>query len=390
TLEQFGADSLTIGVFCVEKLISHCKNSRGDREVDYLFKVIENITDIKDTEINRFKEVVNLILPKTHKKLQQALTVCNRFAEVEQKYKECCRLETARQQRKIDWENFMDYITTSYSEINSVSEIMNTGQISNPSVHIKPAKLLRDYISTVKISPEIPVGIANIIYKNKLKKYESSKPAEPKYLTTDEDRQFLKTIKLNSKIDITKLPLSTEAIILENDKLLNLQDLHWLYNYIQKDNENKTDKIYLHSLLEGSQIVLPKNNEIPRNTELEKRCERLRASQQNEEYNNMTKNVDSVRRRHPEDTISFQMQQMNRHLIAISQFIMSVLAGFAFGFIGVELIIGNLDFGFRLLLGIICALIIALAELYFLAKKLNEDLKFETEVEKKNKSTKLD
>lgn len=64
-------------------------------------------------------------------------------------------------------------------------------------------------------------------------------------------------------------------------------------------------------------------------------------------------------------------------MIAVLQFIFSVLAGFAFGFIGVELIIGNLDFGFRLLLGVICALVIALAEIYFLAKKLNEDYDFE-------------
>lgn len=66
------------------------------------------------------------------------------------------------------------------------------------------------------------------------------------------------------------------------------------------------------------------------------------------------------------------MKQINRQLIAVAQFIFSVLAGFAFGFIGVELIVGNLDFGFRLLLGIICALVIALAEIYFLAMKLNE------------------
>lgn len=64
---------------------------------------------------------------------------------------------------------------------------------------------------------------------------------------------------------------------------------------------------------------------------------------------------------------------MNRQLIAVAQFIFSVAAGFAFGFIGIELIVGNLDFGFRLLLGIIIALIIALAEIYFLAKRLNED-----------------
>lgn len=66
---------------------------------------------------------------------------------------------------------------------------------------------------------------------------------------------------------------------------------------------------------------------------------------------------------------------MNRQLIAVAQFIFSVLAGFAFGFIGVELIVGDLDFGFRLLLGIIIALVIALAEIYFLAKRLaSEDV----------------
>lgn len=67
------------------------------------------------------------------------------------------------------------------------------------------------------------------------------------------------------------------------------------------------------------------------------------------------------------------MKQINRQLIAVAQFIFSVAAGFAFGFIGIELIVGQLDFGFRLLLGIMIALVIALAEIYFLAKKLNEE-----------------
>jgi hypothetical protein len=68
------------------------------------------------------------------------------------------------------------------------------------------------------------------------------------------------------------------------------------------------------------------------------------------------------------------VKEMNKQLIAVAQFIISVLAGFAFGFIGIELIVGSLDFGFRLLLGVMFALIIALAEIYFLAKKLSEDL----------------
>lgn len=65
---------------------------------------------------------------------------------------------------------------------------------------------------------------------------------------------------------------------------------------------------------------------------------------------------------------------MNRQMIAIGQFLLSIFAGFLFGFRGIEWMIGTLDFGFRLLLGVMCALVIALAEIYFLAKKLNEEL----------------
>lgn len=45
------------------------------------------------------------------------------------------------------------------------------------------------------------------------------------------------------------------------------------------------------------------------------------------------------------------MKMMNRHLIAVGQFVVSVGAGFAFGFLGIELIVGDLSFGFRLILG---------------------------------------
>lgn len=47
----------------------------------------------------------------------------------------------------------------------------------------------------------------------------------------------------------------------------------------------------------------------------------------------------------------FTVNMMNRHLIAVGQFIVTVAAGFAFGFLGVEYLTGELDFGFRLLLG---------------------------------------
>lgn len=159
----------------------------------------------------------------------------------------------------------------------------------------------------------------------------------------------------------------------QKDILLELKDLKWLNNYLRKYRP-ETKNIYLHQLIEKDDIILPTPKLTPRNPELEARTQKLKAQQDAIRYRAMTKNVDNTIMKLPEDSISYQMKQINKQLIAVAQFVFSVLAGFAFGFIGVELIVGNLDFGFRLLLGIICALIIALAEIYFLAIKLNEDI----------------
>lgn len=149
--------------------------------------------------------------------------------------------------------------------------------------------------------------------------------------------------------------------------LLSVWEMRWLH-------DNLTGDTTLHELVAEADIVLPQPEVLPRNPELEKRVQRLRVQQMERDYRTMTKNVDSVRFNHPEDTIAYQMKQINRQLIAVIQFLVSVGAGFTFGFIGVELIVGELDFGFRLLLGVMCALVIALAEIYFLAKKLADDL----------------
>ncbi|XP_070160896.1 transmembrane protein 199 [Polyergus mexicanus] len=155
--------------------------------------------------------------------------------------------------------------------------------------------------------------------------------------------------------------------------MLKIEDFSWLNKYLKKYRETATKMIYLHELFDNSDVILPTPKETPRNPELEARIQKLKAQQNTREYQKMTKSIDSVRKFLPEDSIAYQMKQINKQLIAVAQFIFSVIAGFAFGFIGVELIVGNLDFGFRLLLGIICALIVALAEIYFLALKLSEN-----------------
>ncbi|XP_065354089.1 uncharacterized protein LOC135948645 [Calliphora vicina] len=156
------------------------------------------------------------------------------------------------------------------------------------------------------------------------------------------------------------------------DLHLYLSDLRWLSNFLTKLRKDQGLDVYLNDVLETCQLELPQNEIIKRNPELEARCQRLRDEQQNLEYRKMTKNVDAVLQHYPEDTVAYQIKAINSQIIAVLQFVFSVAAGFAFGFLGINLIIGNMEFGLRLLLGIMCALIIALAEIYFLAKKLHE------------------
>ncbi|XP_069961916.1 transmembrane protein 199 [Bactrocera oleae] len=159
------------------------------------------------------------------------------------------------------------------------------------------------------------------------------------------------------------------------ENFLYLSDLRWLKLWLTQLREKKGLDIFLYDIIENCRLYLPMNEVIERNPELEARCQRLREQQQNKEYLDMTKNVDSTLKYVPEDTIAYQVKAMNSQMIAVLQFIFSVAAGFVFGFLGLELIFGGLEFGLRLVLGIFCALVIGVAEMYFLLKKLNEEEK---------------
>ncbi|XP_033232137.1 transmembrane protein 199 [Belonocnema kinseyi] len=175
------------------------------------------------------------------------------------------------------------------------------------------------------------------------------------------------------KKDVPENLIALKSSSKKPETLLTLKDLKWLSSYLEEQRKSSENKIYLHELLEGADVTLPEPEVKPRNPQLVARLEKLQAQQNARDYASMTKGVNPYRRFYPEDSIAAQMKEMNKQLIAIFQFVSTVLAGFAFGFLGIELIVGDLDFGFRLLLGIIISLIIALAEIYFLAKKLSED-----------------
>ncbi|XP_058127970.1 uncharacterized protein LOC131291263 [Anopheles ziemanni] len=267
--------------------------------------------------------------------------------------------------------------------------------IRDPTINLVPTSELRKFIGSLKLTPSTPDNIRKIHTAfNTSKGKKESKPASRKDDATNDlpavvgftekELAFIKQHVTDSAS--ARDGLEHANYTLQHSKngtdprpkgatgnVLKVDDIKWLYAALKQMRQSDPATPYLHTLLSGCQMELPINPIQERNPVLEARCQRLRKEQEDREYHRMTKNVDSVRKHMPEETIAYQMKQINRHLIAVAQFVFSVAAGFAFGFIGIELIIGQLDFGFRLLLGIIIALIIALAEIYFLAKKLNEE-----------------
>ncbi|XP_063705133.1 uncharacterized protein LOC134834415 [Culicoides brevitarsis] len=285
---------------------------------------------------------------------------------------------------------------------------MLKSSISDPTVRVIPSERLREFLKDhVKEKSALPVNVQRFLgieEKNKAitktnKTIIQFSPEEQKALRHLNQEDIVSRIEENQEDDSkNEVPSGVEDLsksttvqdalqkIEENsvpdtkpNNSLNNSDLKWIYNFLCETRKTDTDTPYLHELLEESELILPENHFVERNPVLEERCKKLRKEQEQREYNKMTKNVDSVRKRDPEDTIGYQMRAINSQLIAILQFLFSVAAGFAFGFVGIALIVGDLDFGFRLLLGIMFALIIALAEIYFLAKKLNEDYEVKTD-----------
>lgn len=128
---------------------------------------------------------------------------------------------------------------------------------------------------TVKIKPSD--AIVDFI-KNKVEVDESS-PAN------------IKQIKSNEDVD--------KCVLL-------VKDIVWLNKKLSQYRKINEDKIYLHELLRDAKVTLPEQKIVPRNPVLDARVKKLIEQEKSRQYANMTKNVDPVRKYHPEDTIAYQ------------------------------------------------------------------------------------
>lgn len=161
------------------------------------------------------------------------------------------------------------------------------------------------------------------------------------------------------------------------EKLLSLttQEIKWCHTKMRE--RGIPDRIY--ELLNESEIVLPKYEPPPRNPELEARVQRLRSEQENREYKAMTRSVDPAYNRETGGLgeVGREMRTVNKQLVSGAQYLLSVIGTF----FGVFILLGAVtqDYGVRALIATVSALIVGLAEMYFI---IREDLRDEDKFDK--------
>uniref|UniRef100_A0A7M4FGW4 Transmembrane protein 199 n=1 Tax=Crocodylus porosus TaxID=8502 RepID=A0A7M4FGW4_CROPO len=116
--------------------------------------------------------------------------------------------------------------------------------------------------------------------------------------------------------------------------------------------------VYLHELLEGSEIDFPEVEKPPRNPELVARLEKIKAKLANEEYRRMTRNINcqDVHRDGTLADLGRQVRSVKALIITIFNFIVTVFLSE------------------RVLSAVIVASVVGLAEMYVMVRTIEGEL----------------
>lgn len=194
------------------------------------------------------------------------------------------------------------------------------------------------------------------------------------HITISPSRSFIRVLQeLKNVMDAPEIIKEAQFSDDESKQIhLTTQDIKWCHMKMRE----RGMKERIHEMIAESRINLPKYEPPPRSPELEARVQKLRKEQENRDYRDMTKTLSQ-----PSGAgigeIGKDLRSLNRQLVTGAQYILSIVGTFFAVFIGSGLAIP--DHGTRVLLAITAALIVGLAELYFL---IRDDLKEEDQHDK--------
>ncbi|XP_037632304.1 transmembrane protein 199 [Sebastes umbrosus] len=151
---------------------------------------------------------------------------------------------------------------------------------------------------------------------------------------------------------------------------LSFSTARTLKTYLQ----DKGHPFYLHEFLEDSSLHLPEVVKPPRNPELVARLERIKAKLANEEYNRITRNVNTqeLNRSGTLADMGRQVRSVKAVVATVFNFLVTVVAAFACSYMGSQYLFT--DTAARVLAAVIAASVVGLAELYVLVRTMEGEL----------------
>ncbi|KAF0871260.1 vacuolar ATPase assembly protein VMA12 isoform X1 [Crocuta crocuta] len=153
-------------------------------------------------------------------------------------------------------------------------------------------------------------------------------------------------------------------------RLVSFRLIRDLHQYLRE----RGSTLYLHELLEGSEIYLPEVVKPPRNPELVARLEKIKIQLANEEYKRITHNITCQDSRHSGTLSDFgkQVRSVKALVITIFNFIVTVVAAFVCTYLGSQYIFAEM--ASRVLAALIVASVVGLAELYVMVRAMEGEL----------------
>ncbi|XP_011927765.1 PREDICTED: transmembrane protein 199 isoform X1 [Cercocebus atys] len=153
-------------------------------------------------------------------------------------------------------------------------------------------------------------------------------------------------------------------------RLVSFRLIRDLHHHLRE----RGSKLYLHELLEGSEIYLPEVVKPPRNPELVARLEKIKIQLANEEYKRITRNVTCQDSRHGGtlSDLGKQVRSLKALVITIFNFIVTVVAAFVCTYLGSQYIFTEM--ASRVLAALIVASVVGLAELYVMVRAMEGEL----------------
>ncbi|KAL3208592.1 hypothetical protein MRX96_038997 [Rhipicephalus microplus] len=90
----------------IKFFVKEFEEKRGDREVQKLFEMLEDVTEVRETQIDRACRASDQGLCSLAGNLEVALSMCHRILEAEDKVNSADDLSERRKQRQCEWDQF--------------------------------------------------------------------------------------------------------------------------------------------------------------------------------------------------------------------------------------------------------------------------------------------